>query len=188
MLLAVALCLLCTLHDSQADPGGPPGRRPLPPPHAVAEVRAVRVAQAIAVDGMLEEPVWRQAISVSHFTQSDPIEGAQPSESTVVYVAYDDAALCVAARLYDAHPDSIVARLGRQLLGRGLGGEGAHRRPWVDGGDADSVLPAALPCGRALRVGHQLPARDRAAQRDRLPRRAAEERQRVRVTLRGPRR
>ncbi len=114
MLLAVALCLLCTLHDSQADAGGPSGRRPPPPPHAVAEVRAVRVAQAITVDGMLEEPVWRQAISVSHFTQSDPIEGAQPSESTVVYVAYDDAALYVAARLYDAHPDSIVARLGRR--------------------------------------------------------------------------
>ncbi len=114
MLLAVALCLLCTLHDSQADAGGPPGRRLPPPPHAVAEVRAVRVAQAIAVDGMLEEPVWRQAIGVSHFTQSDPIEGAQPSESTVVYVAYDDAALYVAARLYDAHPDSIVARLGRR--------------------------------------------------------------------------
>ena len=114
MLLAVALCLLCTLHDSQADAGGPSGRRPPPPPHAVAEVRAVRVAQAIAVDGTLEEPVWRQAISVSHLTQSDPIEGAQPSESTVVYVAYDDAALYVAARLYDAHPESIVARLGRR--------------------------------------------------------------------------
>src|SRR6266571_474216 len=81
MLLAVALCLLCTLNDSQADAGGPPGRRPPPPSHAVAEVRAVRVAQAITVDGMLEEPVWRQAISVSHFTQSDPIEGAQPSST-----------------------------------------------------------------------------------------------------------
>src|SRR5437899_1580581 len=110
MLLAVALCLLCTLNDFQADPG----RRPPPPPHAVAEVRAVRVAQAITVDGMLEEPVWRQAISVSHFIQRDPIEGAQPSESTVVYIAYDDAALYVAARMYDRHPDSIVARLGRR--------------------------------------------------------------------------
>ena len=127
MLLAVALCLLCTLNDFQADPG----RRPPPPPHAVAEVRAVRVAQAITVDGMLEEPVWRQAISVSHFTQSDPIEGAQPSESTVVYVAYDDAALYVAARLYDAHPNSIVARLGRRdaaIQSGGLQAEVAVRR------------------------------------------------------------
>src|SRR5256886_7654578 len=37
-----------------------------------------------------------------------------PTESTFVYVAYDDAALYIGARLFDAHPDSIVARLGRR--------------------------------------------------------------------------
>jgi len=112
MLLAIALCLLCPTGDSQAAPVGAPAR--LGPPAALAEVRASRLAQPIAVDGVLAEAAWQQGVRVSRFIQRDPIEGAQPSESTVVYVAYDDAALYVAARLYDGHPDSIVARLGRR--------------------------------------------------------------------------
>src|SRR5947207_15207685 len=35
----------------------------------------------------------------------------------VVYITYDDAALYIGARLYDAHPDSIVARLARRDQG-----------------------------------------------------------------------
>ena len=66
------------------------------------------------MDGRLIEPVWATAQRVTRFTQSEPAEGSVPTESTVVYVAYDDAALYVAARLYDAHPDSIVTRLGRR--------------------------------------------------------------------------
>src|SRR6266705_1981811 len=112
MLLAIALCLLCPTGDSQVDPVGAPPR--LGPPAALAEVRASRLAQPIAVDGVLAEAAWQQGVRVSRFIQRDPIEGAQPSESTVVYVAYDDAALYVAARLYDGHPDSIEARLGRR--------------------------------------------------------------------------
>ena len=46
--------------------------------------------------------MWRSAERVTGFLQRDPTEGAQPSESTVVYIAYDDAALYVAARLYDS--------------------------------------------------------------------------------------
>lgn len=42
------------------------------------------------------------------------MEGVAATERTVVYVAYDDAALYIAARLYDTHPDSIVNRLGRR--------------------------------------------------------------------------
>jgi len=109
MLLAVCLWLLSPTPDSQLPPGAPPRKPP-----AIAEVRAVRLAQPITVDGVLDEPAWQQAIRVSHFIQRDPIEGAEPSESTVVYIAYDDAAVYVAARMYDAHADSIVARLGRR--------------------------------------------------------------------------
>jgi len=77
-------------------------------------VRAVRAARPVVVDGTLGDPIWRTAERVSGFVQRDPSEGAQPSESSAVYVVYDDAALYIAARFYDAHPDSIVARLGRR--------------------------------------------------------------------------
>jgi uncharacterized protein DUF5916 len=84
------------------------------PAVAPTQVRAVRLAQPITIDGSLTEAMWQSAERISGFLQRDPTEGAQPSESTVVYIAYDDAALYVAARLYDAHPDSIVARLARR--------------------------------------------------------------------------
>src|SRR5213076_3201842 len=37
-----------------------------------------------------------------------------PTESTYVYVSNNRAALYIGARLFDTHPDSIVARLGRR--------------------------------------------------------------------------
>ncbi|MGE5761317.1 MAG: DUF5916 domain-containing protein, partial [Gemmatimonadota bacterium] len=80
----------------------------------VPQVRAMRAMQPLVVDGRLDDPVWRTAERVTGFLQRDPLEGKAPSESTVVYVAYDDAAIYIGARMYDAHPDSIVGRLGRR--------------------------------------------------------------------------
>jgi uncharacterized protein DUF5916 len=82
-----------------------------------AQVRAIRLAQPIAIDGVLGDPGWQGAVRVSEFTQRDPNEGAVATESTVVFVAYDDAAIYVGARLYDAHSDSIIALLGRRDAG-----------------------------------------------------------------------
>jgi hypothetical protein len=89
---------------------------PPPAPPAPQQVRAIRLGggQAITIDGVLREPLWQSAERVSAFTQRDPNEGAVPTESTVVYIAYDDASLYIGARLYDSHPDSIVARLARR--------------------------------------------------------------------------
>ncbi|MGE5743147.1 MAG: carbohydrate binding family 9 domain-containing protein, partial [Gemmatimonadota bacterium] len=93
---------------------------PVPPvtvdsPYIMApQVRAMRALQPLVVDGRLDDPVWRTAERVSGFLQRDPLEGKAASESTVVYVAYDDAAIYIGARMYDAHPDSIVGRLGRR--------------------------------------------------------------------------
>ncbi|MGH7548570.1 MAG: DUF5916 domain-containing protein [Gemmatimonadales bacterium] len=77
-------------------------------------VRAIRLARPPVVDGSLSDQLWLGADRVTGFLQRDPNEGTQPTESTVVYVAYDDAALYIGARMHDAHPDSIVARLGRR--------------------------------------------------------------------------
>ncbi|HXO84886.1 MAG TPA: carbohydrate binding family 9 domain-containing protein, partial [Gemmatimonadales bacterium] len=91
---------------------------PPPPPGPLApqQLRAIRLngTQAITIDGVLRETLWQTAERVNAFTQRDPTEGAVPSESTVVYIAYDDAAIYIGAMLYDSHPDSIVARLSRR--------------------------------------------------------------------------
>jgi hypothetical protein len=103
----LSLCLALAALPAPAVPADSPATVP-------TRVRAARLAQPITIDGSLTEAMWQSAERVTGFLQRDPTEGAQPSESTVVYIAYDDAALYVAARLYDAHPDSIVARLARR--------------------------------------------------------------------------
>src|SRR5258706_8688809 len=84
---------------------------------APQQLRAVRLARPLTIDGYLLEPMWQTAERISGFVQRDPKEGEAASESTVVYIAYDDAALYIAARLYDSRPDSIVARLARRDQG-----------------------------------------------------------------------
>jgi hypothetical protein len=111
--MPTTLCLCLALAGIQ-----PPAAVPADSPTtARPQVRAVRLGQPLTIDGYLREPLWQTAERVTGFLQRDPTEGAAASESTVVYIAYDDAALYIGARLYDSHPDSIVARLARRDQG-----------------------------------------------------------------------
>ncbi len=76
-------------------------------------IQAVRVTNPIVVDGVLSESDWQRP-GYTNFTQRDPNEGTPPTEKTEVWVAHDDAALYIAARMYDSAPDSIMRILGRR--------------------------------------------------------------------------
>lgn len=76
-------------------------------------VQAYRTDEAIKLDGVLDEKVWQKP-GYSDFVQSDPIDGSEPTEKTVVWIAYDDNSLYVAAHLLDSEPEKIVSRLGRR--------------------------------------------------------------------------
>ena len=41
------------------------------------------------VDGNLDDPVWKSAARINHFTQHRPVEGAPATEDTEVFIAYD---------------------------------------------------------------------------------------------------
>lgn len=49
-------------------------------------VQAVRSVEPVKIDGLLEENVWQRE-GASDFTQSDPDDGARPTEKTEVWVA-----------------------------------------------------------------------------------------------------
>src|SRR5437899_5494940 len=55
-------------------------------PLAPQQVRAIRLARPVVIDGTLNDPIWQAAERVTGFLQRDPNEGTQPTESTVVYV------------------------------------------------------------------------------------------------------
>ena len=74
---------------------------------------AVRSQDRIRIDGSLTESVWQRR-GEDRFVQREPYEGALLSERTEVWIAYDDDALYVAARMEESRPDSIIGRLARR--------------------------------------------------------------------------
>jgi hypothetical protein len=88
-------------------------------------VIAVRLSSPVNIDGVLSEPVWQNAYGVTDFKMRDPNEGAEPSQRTEVRIAYDDDAIYVGARCYDAHPESLLVRLSRRDVSVPADGAGA---------------------------------------------------------------
>ncbi len=72
------------------------------------------VGSGISVDGVLDEPVWKNAVFITDFTQKDPDEGAPATLRTEVAFAYDNAALYVGARMYAPNPAAIRAHVARR--------------------------------------------------------------------------
>ncbi|HKJ91694.1 MAG TPA: DUF5916 domain-containing protein, partial [Longimicrobiales bacterium] len=85
------------------------------PSNASLTLTAVRLDDAtVHVDGHLDDAAWRQAQPVTGFTQTKPNPGQRATQRTAVRVLYTNDAIYVGARMYDTHPDSIVAQLGRR--------------------------------------------------------------------------
>lgn len=68
-----------------------------------------RADVAPVIDGRLDDAVWRDAAVVDDFHQTVPQDGAEPTETTVVRVSYDDENLYIGAELRDGSPTEIRA-------------------------------------------------------------------------------
>ncbi len=77
-------------------------------------VIAVRTTSPISLDGKLDEASWELASFVSDFKQFDPEESAEPTERTAVKVLYDDNALYIGVKCFDADPSEIEHQLTRR--------------------------------------------------------------------------
>lgn len=77
-------------------------------------LQAQRVTEQIAINGMLDEPAWANAIPFDAFVQLFPTEGAPPSERTVVRVLYDDRNLYIGFTCFDSKPELLNRKLGRR--------------------------------------------------------------------------
>jgi len=77
----------------------------------IRQIQAVRIASAIEIDGVLDEPAWQQGQRSAAFSQSKPNYGMTPSESTAVTVLYDAENLYLGIRCYDSQPERIEANM-----------------------------------------------------------------------------
>lgn len=75
------------------------------------QISAVRVSDSPKIDGVLDEPMWKNAKTASNFIQIEPYNGKKPSEMSEVKVLYDDVAVYIGAKLHDSAPDSIITIL-----------------------------------------------------------------------------
>ena len=121
-LLLAALCL-CAVSTAAAADSLTVARR---------EIMTARRNAAISIDGVPAESEWQRAPVESSFVQADPDQGAAPSYRTEARVLYDDEAIYVSARMYDAHPDSIVAHLCRRDQGSHSDEFGVYLDPYCD--------------------------------------------------------
>lgn len=63
----------------------------------------------VNLDGHLSEPFWAYADTAGDFTQQEPVEGGEPSERTLIHVAFSQTHLYIGARFYDSDPEGILA-------------------------------------------------------------------------------
>ena len=74
-----------------------------------ATLRAVRLDEPLDVDGRLEERAYTTTPAISGFIQQEPFEGRPATEETELWVFYDESNVYFSARLWDSHPERIIA-------------------------------------------------------------------------------
>jgi hypothetical protein len=77
-------------------------------------VRIARTATPPVIDGVLDDAVWQNAAFIDDLHQVNPVEYAEPSEHTEIWLLYDDDALYIGAKLYSPDPSRITADTMRQ--------------------------------------------------------------------------
>src|SRR5512146_1144458 len=156
--------------------------------HAALAPRSARAAHLGGppprIDGRLDDAAWCAALPATDFVQSRPNPGALATLPSAARVLFDDEAIYVAVRLWDPHPDSLVAPFPRRDdettsdwvfveidsgLERRLGFRRPHRFRRMDGRVSHRVLtagPGPQPPGTAADLGNQLLSYHSASRRD----------------------
>lgn len=78
--------------------------------NASAQIEAPHITSDIRIDGILNEADWSTAAVVEDFTQRELVEGAAPTEQTIVRVMASDNTLYIGALCRDSDPSGIIHR------------------------------------------------------------------------------
>ncbi len=102
-LLACACLLLIVPVSLSAQPIPPtePGGKPV--------IRALPVPEGYKVDGRLDEAIYGVVPGDIQFIQQEPFEGQPATERTEVWVLFDAKNLYFAFRMWDSHPERMIA-------------------------------------------------------------------------------
>jgi hypothetical protein len=71
-------------------------------------LKAVKTENPPKIDGVLDDPCWKDAPKATGFT--DKLTGEPAPDETIAYILYDEENIYVGFYCYDSQPDKIVAR------------------------------------------------------------------------------
>ncbi len=77
-------------------------------------LRPLKTDEPPVIDGILDDPVWKQAPASTGFKTWNPDFGLEMAEQTRVYYAYDRNNLYFAYRCYDSEPSRIKAAISQR--------------------------------------------------------------------------
>jgi hypothetical protein len=101
----IALAIVVTAVAAAAYPQAPAPAAPPPPP----PINIHRAEGAIAVDGNLDDPGWKNAAVIDRFYETSPGNNNEPKVKTIVHLTYDDRYFYIGIRCEDPQPDKIRA-------------------------------------------------------------------------------
>ena len=96
MLLLTALLIAAQPITDRIDPPVHSGRA------GQTAVKPPRLEGGIVIDGVLDEPQWKQAAVLTGFSEFTPVDGVPAPDSTVVLVWYSATALHIGVHAFDA--------------------------------------------------------------------------------------
>src|SRR5688572_28350083 len=85
-----------------------PRQQPTPSETATKTAVVTPTTEAITIDGVLDEPIWRAAPTIGVLTQRTPDEGRPPTERTDVTLLYDRDYLYVGVVAHDSEPHRVI--------------------------------------------------------------------------------
>ena len=100
-MLATCLLTVVLLQDSTAAYDGRSHR---------IQVDIPRVDTSVAIDGRLDEPIWRRAAKLSGFSQYQPSDGRPAEDNTDVMVWYASDAIYFGIRAREKHAGAALLR------------------------------------------------------------------------------
>ena len=77
--------------------------------NGLATIRAVRIASSLQIDGQFDELFYNDIQSMSEFIQVEPDYGALATNQTEVWLLYDNDNFYVSAKVWESHPERMIA-------------------------------------------------------------------------------
>lgn len=76
--------------------------------------QATRITTAPDINGILDDPAWKNGEWIDDFTQYEPYNGREASQRTAFNILFDEDNMYIGLKAYDTSPDSIIKRLTRR--------------------------------------------------------------------------